>query len=300
LISIVRVNSPIALLPDAQLRPLVLAYEASVRSRRWHTLLIVLAVAVAMMLASVSAEVSPSRFVENIHRFPSYIVRLFQLENGQPVWTSMGEWFWGISRWLRLLGETLLMAYVGTALGAMGAFVLCFFAAANVAPSRWLRIVVRRLCELCRTVPELVFALMFVIAFGLGPMAGVLAVSIHTVGALGKLFSEVVENIDMKPVEGITASGSSWSVAIRFGALPQVLSNFVSYALLRFEINVRATAVMGFVGAGGIGQDLIEAIRKFYYSDVSAILVLIVITVAMIDTVTSYVRHRLIGLEGRH
>ena len=147
---------------------------------------------------------------------------------------------------------------------------------------------VRRFCELCRTVPELVFALMFVIAFGLGPMAGVLAVAIHTVGALGKLFAEVVENIDMKPVEGITAGGSSWPVAMRFGALPQTISNFVSYALLRFEINVRSTAVMGFVGAGGIGQDLIEAIRKFYYSDVSAILVLIVITVSVIDTLTSH------------
>jgi phosphonate transport system permease protein len=201
---------------------------------------------------------------------------------------------------LRLLGETLLMAYAGTVLGAAGAFVLCFLGAANVAPRRWLRIVVRRFCELCRTVPELVFALVFVIAFGLGPMAGVLAVAIHTVGALGKLFAEVVENIDMKPVEGITASGSSWPVAMRFGVLPQTTSNFVSYALLRFEVNVRSTAVMGFVGAGGIGQDLIEAIRKFYYSDVSAILVLIVITVSVIDTLTSQVRHRLIGLEERH
>ena len=87
---------------------------------------------------------------------------------------------------------------------------------------------------------------------------------------------------------------------MRFGALPQTLSNFVSYALLRFEINVRASAVIGFVGAGGIGQDLIEAIRKFYYSDVSAILVLIVITVSLIDTLTSYVRHRLIGLQEKH
>lgn len=293
-------SSPIVLLPDAQLRPLLSVYEASVRSRRRQTMIIVLAIAVAMVLAAISAEVSPARFIENIHRFPSYIIRLFHLENGQPVWTDIPEWFWGISRWLRLLGETLLMAYVGTALGAAGAVVLGFFAAANVAPSRWLRSAVRRLCELCRTVPELVFALMFVIAFGLGPMAGVLAVAIHTLGALGKLFAEVVENIDMKPVEGITASGSSWPVAMRFGALPQIQSNLVSYALLRFEINVRATAVMGFVGAGGIGQDLIEAIRKFYYSDVSAILVLIVITVAMIDSATSFVRHRLIGLEERH
>ena len=165
-------------------------------------------------------------------------------------------------------------------------------------PGAWMRIVARRFCELCRTVPELVFALIFVIAFGLGPMAGVLAVAIHTLGALGKLFAEVVENIDMKPVEGIAAGGASWPVAMRFGALPQTLSNFVSYTLLRFEINVRSSAVMGFVGAGGIGQDLIEAIRKFYYSDVSAILVLIVITVSLIDTLTARLRHRLIGLEG--
>jgi phosphonate transport system permease protein len=294
------VSSPIALLPDAQLRPLLDAYEASVRSRRWHTLLILACVAVAVVLSAISAEVSIAKLLDNIHRFPSYIIRLFQLENGRPVWTDVAEWFWGLPRWLRLLGETLLMAYVGTMLGAIGAFVLSFLAAANVAPSRWLRWAVRRFCEVCRTVPELVFALVFVIAFGLGPMAGVLAVAIHTVGALGKLFSEVVENIDMKPIEGIVAGGSSWPVAMRFGVLPQTLSNFVSYTLLRFEINVRSTAVMGFVGAGGIGQDLIEAIRKFYYSDVSAILVLIIVTVAMIDTVTSSVRHRLIGLQEKH
>ena len=192
------------------------------------------------------------------------------------------------------------MAYVGTVLGAAGAFFLSFLAAANVAPSRWLRILVRRFCEVCRTVPGLVFALMFVIAFGLGPMAGVLAVAIHTLGALGKLFAEVVENIDMKPVEGISSTGAAWHVAMRFGALPQTMSNFVSYALLRFEINVREAAVLGFVGAGGIGQDLFEAIRKFYYSDVSAILVMILVTVAIIDTLTARVRHRLIGLGDRH
>jgi phosphonate transport system permease protein len=169
-----------------------------------------------------------------------------------------------------------------------------------VAPRPWLRILVRRFCEACRTVPQLVFALMFVIAFGLGPLAGVLAMAIHCLGALGKLFAEVVENIDMKPVEGVSATGAHWTAAMRYGALPQTMSNLVSYTLLRFEINVREAAVMGFVGAGGIGMDLIEAIRKFYYSDVSAILVLIVITVGIIDTLTGMVRHRLIGLQERH
>lgn len=286
-------------LPEAQLQPLLAAYEASVRSRRWHTLLILACVAVASVLASVSAEVSIPKLVDNIHRFPSYIIRLFHLENGQPVWTDPAEWFWGLQRWLRLLGETLLIAYVGTALGAIVAFALAFLAAANVAPSRGLRLVVRRFCELCRTVPTLVLALLFVISFGLGPMAGVLAIIVHTFGALAKLFAEVIENIDMKPVEGVTSTGSSWHVAMRFGAVPQVMSNFTSYSLLRFEINVREAAVMGFVGAGGIGQDLIEAIRKFYYSDVSAILLLILLTVAIIDMLTSKLRHRLIGLEGK-
>ncbi len=139
--------------------------------------------------------------------------------------------------------------------------------------------------------PEIVFALIFVVAFGLGPMPGVLAIMIHTAGALGKLFSEVVENIDMKPVEGIIASGGSRWQAIRYGVVPQVLPNFASYALLRFEINVRGASVMGFVGAGGIGQDLIEAIRKFYYSDVSAILLLIIATVMVIDILTERLRH---------
>lgn len=292
-------SSPIARLPEHQLGPLLGAYDASVRTRRWHTLFVIGCIAVAMALSAVSAEVSPAKLADNIGRFTSYIDRLFHLESGAPVWTDPVEWFWGIARWLRLLGESVLMAYVGTALGAMAAFFLCFLAAANVAPSHWLRIGVRRFLEICRTVPMLVYALLFVIAFGLGPMAGVLAVLIHTMGALGKLFAEVVENIDMKPVEGVSSTGASWHVSMRYGAMPQTMSNFVSYALLRFEINVRESAVMGFVGAGGIGEDLIEAIRKFYYSDVSAILVLVLITVAIIDTLTTRVRHHLIGLEER-
>ena len=185
-------------------------------------------------------------------------------------------WFWGLGKWLKLLADTLLIAYVATVLGALFGFLLCFLAAGNLGVSTPLRFAVRRFLEFCRTVPELVFALIFVLAFGLGPMAGVLAIVVHTTGALGKLFYEVLENIDQKPVEGLIASGASWTKTMRFAVLPQVLSNFVSYALLRFEINVRGASVMGFVGAGGIGQDLIEAIRKFYYPDVSAILLLII------------------------
>jgi phosphonate transport system permease protein len=153
--------------------------------------------------------------------------------------------------------------------------------------------------EFCRTVPDIVFALIFVIAFGLGPMAGVLAIAIHSIGALGKQFSEIVENIDMKPVEGVRSTGASWISCKRFAVLPQVAAGFAGYTLLRFEINVRGASVMGFVGAGGIGQELVVAIRKFYYSDVSAILLMIVLTVFVIDIGTGWIRGRLFGKD-RH
>jgi phosphonate transport system permease protein len=213
---------------------------------------------------------------------------------GRFVLLDIPAWFWGVGKWLRLLADTLLIAYVATFLGALFAFIACFFAANNLGASHPVSFAVRRFLEFCRTVPDLVFALIFVMAFGLGPIAGVLAIVIHTTGALGKLFYEVLENADQKPVEGLIASGASWTKTMRFAVLPQVLANFLSYALLRFEINVRGASVMGFVGAGGIGQDLMEAIRKFYYPDVSAILVLIIITVALIDLVTERVRHHFI------
>ena len=212
---------------------------------------------------------------------------------------DFAEWFWNWDGWLWLLAETLLVAYVGTFLGATIGFVLCFFASANLMKNAVARALVRRSLEFCRTVPEIVFALLFVYALGLGPIPGVLAIAIHTVGALGKQFAEVVENIDMNPVEGVRATGGSWVEQIRFAVVPQVLSNFVSYTLLRFEINVRGASVMGFVGAGGIGKELLGSIRQFYYSDVSAILLMIIATVVVIDLLTERLRHRLLGIEGR-
>src|SRR5262249_53617356 len=151
--------------------------------------------------------------------------------------------------------------------------------------------------EFCRTVPDIVFALLFVAAFGLGPLAGILASGIHSLGALGKRFTEVVENIDMKPVDGVRSAGATFVQTMRFAVVPQVAANFASYALLRFEINVRSGSVVGIVGAGGIGQDLFVAIRKFYYTDVSAILLMIIVTVALREVSTERVRLRLGRLE---
>jgi phosphonate transport system permease protein len=284
--------------PRPSIETLAAAYAAEVARQRRRFLVYALVAAVAVGIAGWLAEVDIGLFFANIHKFPNYIGRIFILDSGphagQLVIFDIAGWFWGLGKWLKLLADTLLIAYVATILGALFGFLLCFLAADNLGVSGPVRFIVRRILEFCRTVPELVFALIFVLAFGLGPMAGVLAIVVHTTGALGKLFYEVLENIDQKPVEGLIASGASWTKTMRFAVLPQVLSNFVSYALLRFEINVRGASVMGFVGAGGIGQDLMEAIRKFYYPDVSAILLLIILTVAVIDLITERVRQRFI------
>ena len=276
-----------------------LAYAQAVALKRRQLWLGLLLLAVLVLLSGYVAEISFSKLYQHIGGFASYIDRIFHLENGRPVISDPAEWFWGWKKWLALMGETLLMAYLGTLLGATAAFVLCFLASQNLTKSKGVVFFTRRLMEFCRTVPELVFALIFVVAFSLGPLPGILALAIHTAGALGKLFAEVVENIDMKPVDGVVAAGGNWFHKIRFAVLPQVASNFASYALLRFEINVRGASVLGFVGAGGIGQTLLEVIRKFYYADVSALLIMIIATVMIIDAVTERIRHKLIGLEAK-
>ncbi len=284
-------------LPDAQIAALSAGYRAEQAAKRRMTLLGVAALVLMVALAGRVAEVDLAKLLSNIGQLTSYLGRIFYLDNGQLVFTDIADWYWGFWRWMSRLWDTLLIAYLGTLLGAVFAFLMCFAATVNLAVNPAQRFLARRFLEFCRTVPEIVFALIFVVAFGLGPVPGVLAIAIHTAGALGKLFAEVVENIDMKPVEGAIASGATRWQAIRYAVVPQVLPNFASYALLRFEINVRGASVMGFVGAGGIGQDLIEAIRKFYYSDVSAILLLIIATVMVIDLVTERIRHRLISQE---
>lgn len=275
------------------------AYTHAVAAKRRQVWLGLVVLGIFVFLSGKAAEISLAKFADNIGNFSSYIDRISHLESGQWVLSDPLEWFWGWKKWLALMGETLLMAYVGTVLGAAAALVFCFFASKNMTHSTWIVFATRRILEFARTVPEMVFALIFVAAFSLGPLPGILALAIHTTGALGKLFAEVVENIDMKPVDGVLATGGSWLQKVCFAVLPQVASNFASYALLRFEINVRGAAVLGFVGAGGIGQTLLEVIRKFYYADVSALLVLIIGSVMVIDALTERVRHRLLGQESQ-
>jgi phosphonate transport system permease protein len=291
------VTVAVSILPDQQLAAFNEPYRRAVARKRLRFTLGATVFFAALVVASIGAEVNLRTFFAHFGNFVSYFDRIFTLENGSRVWSDIGEWLWGWRKWSFYLGETILISYVGTMSGAVLAFTLNFLAAENTAPASWLRVVVKRFMEFCRTVPDIVFALIFVIAFGLGPMAGVLAITIHSIGALGKQYAEIVENIDMKPVEGVRSTGASWISCMRFAVLPQVAAGFASYTLLRFEINVRGASVMGFVGAGGVGQELVVAIRKFYYSDVSAILLMIVVTVFVIDIGTGWIRGRLFGKE---
>src|SRR4029077_19844777 len=256
------------LLPRQQLEVLNGAYRKAVARKRLRLTMATAVFFAGLVIPALGAEVNLRTLFTYFGNFVGYFDRIFTLEDGTRVWTNIGEWFWGWRKWLWMLGETVLISYVGTLIGAVLAFALNFLAAQNTSPAPWLRFVIRRLLEFARTVPGIVFALIFVIAFGLGPMAGVLAIAIHSTGALGNLFSEIVENADMKPVEGVRSTGASWISCMRFAVLPRGGSGDASGALLRFGINVREASVMGFGGAGGIGQELVVAIRKFYYSDV--------------------------------
>ena len=287
----------VPILPQRRLDQLLAGYERAVARRRRLSFAVLGVMAILVVAAGRYGEVDVANLFHHLSGLTSYFGRIMPKLSAAHLTGDIAEWYWNFTGWLKLLFDTVLIAYLATLAGAIGAGLLAFLAAANLAPSTGLRWCVKRLLEFCRTVPDLVFALIFVSAFGLGPLAGVLAIAIHSFGALGKLFTEVIENIDMKPVDGVRSAGGRFVDVMRFGALPQVLPNLASYALLRFEINVRASSIVGFVGAGGIGQDLFVAIRKFYYTDVSAILLMIIVTVSILDLVTERIRHRMAPVE---
>ena len=214
---------------------------------------------------------------------------------------NMGQYAGGFfppdfSDWRHYLSElliTLQIAVWGTALAIVGSVPLALLASANITPW-WVHQPVRRVLDACRSINEIVFALLFVVAVGLGPFAGVLALWVHTTGVLAKLFSEAVEAIDPQPVEGIRATGAHPLAEIVYGVIPQVMPLWISYALYRFESNVRSAAVVGMVGAGGIGMVLWDVIRGFQYAQTAAVLIMLVVAVSLIDMLSSKQRKRVI------
>lgn len=184
---------------------------------------------------------------------------------------------------------TVQIALWGTVLSVVLAIPFGILCSENLVPW-YIYQPMRRLMDAFRAINEMVFAMLFVVAVGLGPFAGVLALFIHTTGILAKLFSEAVEAIDPRPVEGIRATGASWLQEVIFGVIPQVLPLWVSYSLYRFESNVRSATVLGIVGAGGIGQVLWEYIRGFYYAETAAVMLIIIVSVSLLDVVSQRLR----------
>lgn len=205
---------------------------------------------------------------------------------------------WGgfyIPEYFELMITTLNMALVSTFIGFVFAVPFSFIAARNLAPHPVLRLVVKRLMELLRAFPELVIAGLFAAIISAGPVAGIIAIGLHSIGALGKLFYEVNENIDMRADEGLRAVGGNWFERVRFAGLPQVLPNFMSYTLMRVEINVRASTIIGAVGGGGIGEELKLSISRGFGAKTLALMLLLFVTIFIVDQFSAWLRRRLVG-----
>jgi len=275
------------------------AFQQARRQRRRATLAWSAVLLLCLLVAARISEFYPESLAAGLPRIGDYFWRTmpsFRAEVFFAGWETDGSfaaWMYRLDKWAWLIFETSQMALLGTLFGTLVSLALCFVAARNLSPAPWACQLARRFLEACRTVPEIVFALIFVWAFGIGPLAGILAIIIHTAGANGKLFAEVAENAETHAMEAVRAVGANWFHRMRFGILPQVLPNFLSYALLRFEINLRGASVLGFVGAGGIGEELYQVISFNYYEEISAILLLIVLTIASIDLVSERLRRGL-------
>ena len=201
--------------------------------------------------------------------------------------------------WSLALAETLAIAFLGTLLAAVLAFPFGFLAARNVVPSWIFRFSVRRGLDSIRGVDTLIWALIWINVVGLGPFAGVLAIMTSDFGSFGKLFSEAIEAADEKPVEGVTSTGGGPLHRVRFGLIPQILPVMLSQVLYYIESNTRSATIIGIVGAGGIGLHLAEQIRTLEWQHVSFLILMILVTVAVIDYISSLLRSAIIGNEDR-
>jgi phosphonate transport system permease protein len=210
-------------------------------------------------------------------------------------------WGWAHQDIIASLLETVAMALLGTTLATIVALPLAFLTARNVLPVSIVRFMGRRLFDVARGVDQVIWALIFITAVGLGPMAGILAIFVSDAGTLGKLFSEAIENAERGQVEGIRATGAGPIATQRYGMLPQIFPVLISQALYFFESNTRSATVLGLVGAGGIGFELISRWNVLRYDEVAYIIVLITLTVSLIDYVSKFVRYQFIGKpDGRH
>lgn len=219
------------------------------------------------------------------------------IEDAGNMWTLLNDFMPpNFDEWQLYMEEmiiTIQIAIWGTILSIIAAVPFGILSSDNIAPT-WVCQPVRRLMDAARAINELVFAMIFVVAVGLGPFAGVMALFIHTTGVLAKLFSEAVEAIETQPVEGVRATGANGIHEVIYGVIPQVMPLWISYSLYRFESNLRSATVLGIVGAGGIGVLLWESIRGFLYPEAAAIIMIIIISVTLVDMASQFIRKKYI------
>lgn len=266
-------------------------YLGLVRRRRiYGGLLIVVFVAMMVSGFRLADDRNAGGFWQGLHQIGDFPTAL--VTEAAQKWTNLpGHMLAAVPA----LIETLNIALVATLIGCLAGTALSLAATRGLA--RWPRLVpvARRLSDIFRAIPEIVIALVLIFILGGGPVPAVIAIAVHTAGAMGKLFSEVNENVDLKPVEGLASVGATWSQRIWLGVIPQVAPNYLSYSLLRLEINIRASAILGFVGAGGIGYELRNAMTfgQGKFDQAAAIFLLLFATIVVVDQISGLARHRL-------
>ncbi len=272
------------------------SYMVQVQRRRLYGGLTLMIFVLLMVSGFVVADDrNAGGFWDGLHQIGDYPAAVLS-----EAWAKRADLPALMQRFFPALIETINIAAVSTLIGACAGLVLSLLSTRGLA--RWPRLipVFRRLMDVMRAVPEIVIALVLIFVLGGGPVPAMIAIAIHTAGALGKMFSEVAENADLKPVEGLASTGATWSQRMWLGILPQVAPNYLSYALLRFEINIRASAILGFVGAGGLGYELRNAMAwgPGRFDEAAAIFILLFGTIVFFDQLSSRYRNRL--TEGGH
>ncbi len=253
---------------------------------------ILLIVFVALMAAGfrTADDRNAGSFVDGWHRIFDYPAEVLS-----EAWEKIDALPANLVKFFPALIETINIAAASTLIGTIAGTFLALMSTRGMALWPALIPLVRRVADICRAIPEIVIALVLIFVLGGGPVPAMIAIAIHTAGALGKLFSEVNENASLKPVEGLHSVGANWSQRMYLGVIPQVGPNYVSYALLRFEINIRASAILGFVGAGGLGYELRNSMSwgQGRYDEAAAIFLLLFVTIVVVDQISGHLRDRL-------
>ncbi len=266
-------------------------YTAMTRRKRvYGGILLILFVALMAAGFRTADERNAGSFIDGWHRILDYPSEVLS-----EAWEKIAEMPANLVEFFPALIETINIAAASTLIGTIAGTFLALMATRGMALWPALIPLFRRISDICRAIPEIVIALVLIFILGGGPVPAMIAIAIHTAGALGKLFSEVNENASLKPVEGLQSVGANWSQRMYLGVIPQVGPNYVSYALLRFEINIRASAILGFVGAGGLGYELRNAMSwgQGRYDEAAAIFILLFVTIVVVDQISAYLRDRL-------